>query len=178
MRKGRRLLPVDPLDFNLGVENSAYSRPPLLLVCMFLVFTHLMSEISKCCKHIIWQHWNTDVCEETLPQTVPSMALPTALHFKLLGNALDRQKRIDGLQWCEKFEIYLLSVLNKWCKMLPLSMFWLLTVIRLCVEILIVFSLKQIIIKLVTPKLEWQLQRLFSFDFSTDSYWIGILENN
>ncbi|XP_016093255.1 melanophilin [Sinocyclocheilus grahami] len=31
MRKGRRLLPVDPLDFNLGVENSAYSRPPLLL---------------------------------------------------------------------------------------------------------------------------------------------------
>ncbi|XP_059417900.1 melanophilin-like isoform X2 [Carassius carassius] len=31
MRKGRRLLPVDPLDFNLGVENSAYSRPPILL---------------------------------------------------------------------------------------------------------------------------------------------------
>uniref|UniRef100_A0A8C2GAJ0 Melanophilin b n=1 Tax=Cyprinus carpio TaxID=7962 RepID=A0A8C2GAJ0_CYPCA len=31
MRKGRRLLPVDPLDFNLGIENSAYSRPPLLL---------------------------------------------------------------------------------------------------------------------------------------------------
>ncbi|XP_016351073.1 melanophilin-like isoform X2 [Sinocyclocheilus anshuiensis] len=31
MRKGRWLLPVDPLDFNLGIENSAYSRPPLLL---------------------------------------------------------------------------------------------------------------------------------------------------
>ncbi|XP_073702225.1 melanophilin isoform X2 [Garra rufa] len=31
MRKGRRLLPVDPLDFNLAVENSAYSQPPLLL---------------------------------------------------------------------------------------------------------------------------------------------------
>ncbi|XP_059355356.1 melanophilin-like [Carassius carassius] len=31
MRKGRRLLPVDPLDFNLGIENSAYSRPPVLL---------------------------------------------------------------------------------------------------------------------------------------------------
>ncbi|XP_043105366.1 melanophilin [Puntigrus tetrazona] len=31
MRKGRRLLPVDPLDFNLGVENPAYSRPPILL---------------------------------------------------------------------------------------------------------------------------------------------------
>ncbi|XP_056321725.1 melanophilin isoform X3 [Danio aesculapii] len=30
MRKGRRLLPVHPLDFNLGVENCAYSRPPLL----------------------------------------------------------------------------------------------------------------------------------------------------
>ncbi|XP_051761474.1 melanophilin isoform X2 [Ctenopharyngodon idella] len=31
MRKGRRLLPVDPLEFNIGVENSAYSRTPLLL---------------------------------------------------------------------------------------------------------------------------------------------------
>ncbi|XP_051998910.1 melanophilin-like isoform X2 [Xyrauchen texanus] len=30
-RRGRRLLPVDPLDFNLGVENSVYSRPHFLL---------------------------------------------------------------------------------------------------------------------------------------------------
>ncbi|XDV30515.1 hypothetical protein PO909_033430 [Leuciscus waleckii] len=31
MRKGRRLLPVDPLEFNIGFENSTYSQPPILL---------------------------------------------------------------------------------------------------------------------------------------------------
>ncbi|KAK7154074.1 hypothetical protein R3I94_007442 [Phoxinus phoxinus] len=31
MRKGRRLLPVDPLEFNIGIENSTYSQPPILL---------------------------------------------------------------------------------------------------------------------------------------------------
>ncbi|XP_051565047.1 melanophilin-like isoform X2 [Myxocyprinus asiaticus] len=30
-RRGRRLLPAGPLDFNLGVENSVYSRPHFLL---------------------------------------------------------------------------------------------------------------------------------------------------
>ncbi|XP_039504590.1 melanophilin isoform X2 [Pimephales promelas] len=31
MRKGRRLLPVDPLEFNIGYDNSTYSQPPILM---------------------------------------------------------------------------------------------------------------------------------------------------